>query len=702
MIPSLFNSQHSPIGSLASFTLGSRGAKGGFDLEQGKPSNQSVFIGLESRDKSHYDALPFYEDIEDASVRFDVDRVAGKKGGQPILCPVQNVARTFKAGSDTFRAGDLTFTIYTQTNPVTNPSSRDDCTLKLDIWPGLLAEITVDNTQCTMSRRGFFGYEGTDPYCGMRRLDDTSKDVLTGIGQGGMTAIATNDKGVRSGLGFTMESILAESLPENLAFALGNIGALLFDVPAGAKVTYSFVLCFYRQGIVTSGIKASYYYTKFFHDIDAVCKYGLEHQEKLLSRSHKANEELECHSLSEDQLFLLSQSIHSYYGSTQLLLSDGKPIWTVWEGEYRMINTFDLTVDQLFYEIRKNPWTVANELEQYYTRYSYNAKVHIPSDETEHQGGISFTHDMGMGNVFTRPGFSSYERQGLHGCFSYMTAEQLANWVLCAAVYITQTKDENFYQRYEGVLRDCLTSMLHRDHPIPNLRNGMVQLDSCRANGGSEITTYDSLDESLGQARNNLYLAGKYFAAYVSLEKLFSTHRQDCLATLAKIQAELCGKTIAEHQLPDGHIPAVFENGNDSKIIPAIEGLAFLPFTGCSDALSENGPYASYILALKGHMRAIMQPGICLFADHSWKLSSSSDISWLSKVFLCQYVTRNLLDLKEIADQIPAADAAHVNWLVNEKSEYWCFSDQFVDKTAIGSKFYPRGVTSILWLYETD
>lgn len=45
---------------------------------------------------------------------------------------------------------------------------------------------------------------------------------------------------------------------------------------------------------------------------------------------------------------MLTHSIRSYYGSTQLLDADGKPFWVVNEGEYRMMNTFDLTVDQMF------------------------------------------------------------------------------------------------------------------------------------------------------------------------------------------------------------------------------------------------------------------------------------------------------------------------------------------------------------------
>ncbi len=53
--------------------------------------------------------------------------------------------------------------------------------------------------------------------------------------------------------------------------------------------------------------------------------------------------------LSDDQKFMMAHAIRSYYGNTQLLEHEGKPIWVVNEGEYRMMNTFDLTVDQLVF-----------------------------------------------------------------------------------------------------------------------------------------------------------------------------------------------------------------------------------------------------------------------------------------------------------------------------------------------------------------
>ena len=45
----------------------------------------------------------------------------------------------------------------------------------------------------------------------------------------------------------------------------------------------------------------------------------------------------------------------------------------------------------------------------------------------------------------------------------------------------------------------------------------------------------------------------------------------------------------------------------------------------------------------------------------------------------------------------PHANIAHAKWLA-PGSARWAFCDQIIDGKAIGSKYYPRGVTSILFL----
>lgn len=697
-----FNAHHSPIGAFSSFTLGFPGSGGGLDLELGRSPRQNVYIGVESLEQEGmYQALPFFAFADDESKRYDIENPDPEPNKPKIILPFSQdeVTRDFQLGTDTWRAGDLSFTLYTQVHSVPDPAVATEEEMKLTLLPAVLAELTIDNMHGHKSRRAFFGYQGSDPYSSMRRLDDTC-DGISGVGQGRLTAIASADPEVRSALHFSLENILTTPLEENWTFGLGPLGALIMDVPAGEKRSYRFAVCFYRGGLVTAGLDASYYYTRYFPNIEAVASYALEQSDTFIARSEQANGMIGDAKLSDDQKFMMAHAIRSYYGSTQLLDVDGEPFWVVNEGEYRMMNTFDLTVDQLFFELKMNPWTVKNELDMFVKRFSYEDRVRFPGDEREYPGGISFTHDMGVANTISRPHYSSYELYGLDGCFSHMTHEQLVNWVLCAAVYVEQTGDREWLQKNLDVLVRCQESMLNRDHPDPAQRNGIMGLDSTRVMGGAEITTYDSLDVSLGQARNNIYLAGKCWAAYLAMEKLFAENGRPELAETAGEQAEKCAQTITGHLTPDGYIPAVIGENNDSKIIPAIEGLIFPYYTNCRDALDRDGRFGAYIQALETHLRTVLREGVCLFSDGGWKISSTSNNSWLSKIYLCQFIARQILGWKW-DEQGQRADAAHVAWLTHPTLSIWSWSDQIIAGEISGSKYYPRGVTSILWLEET-
>ncbi|WP_337102146.1 glycoside hydrolase family 52 protein [Paenibacillus sp. YIM B09110] len=698
-----FNAHHSPIGAFASFTLGFPGSGGGLDLELGKSPRQNVFIGVESQERTGiYEALPFYASAEDESKRYDVENQASKLNIPRIVVPFarESIRRDFRLGTDTWQAGDLTFTVYTQAQSVPDPAVATEEELKSTLMPAVLAELTIDNSRGDRSRRAFFGYQGSDPYSSMRRMNDTCDDGIVGIGQGRHSAIVSSDPGVRSGLHFTLEHILSVKHEENLTFGLGPVGAMVMDVPAGERRTFRFAVCFHRAGVVTAGMDSSYWYTRYFRNIEAVAAYALSSFETVVSRSREANRMIdEAVHLSDEQKFMMAHAIRSYYGSTQLLDAEGEPFWVVNEGEYRMMNTFDLTVDQLFYEMKMNPWTVKNELDMFVKRFSYEDRVRFPDDKTEYPGGISFTHDMGMGNTVSRPHYSAYELYGLSGCFSHMTYEQLVNWVLCASVYVEQTGDRHWVEANMDVFVRCFESMLNRDHPDPAQRNGIMGLDSTRVMGGAEITTYDSLDVSLGQARNNIYLAGKSWASYIALEKLFAKNGKPDLARAAGGQAEKCAETIVGHMTPNGYIPAVIGEGNDSKIIPAIEGLIFPYIINSQEALDPNGRFGAYIRALKQHLDTVLREGICLFPDGGWKISSTSNNSWLSKIYLCQFIARQILGMPW--DESGAtADAAHAKWLTHPTLSVWSWSDQIMSGEIVASQYYPRGVTSILWLDE--
>ena len=104
--------------------------------------------------------------------------------------------------------------------------------------------------------------------------------------------------------------------------------------------------------------------------------------------------------------------------------------------------------------------------------------------------------------------------------------------------------------------------MRHRDHPDPAKRDGDDGLDRSLRRRGAEITTYDSLDVRLGQARNNLYLAVKALGAWVLLEHAFTRLGLAKDAAAAHATADQLAATIATKFEEDtASFPAVFEKG---------------------------------------------------------------------------------------------------------------------------------------------
>ncbi len=695
-----FNAHHSPMGAFASFTLGFPGRSGGLGMELGKPADQDVYIGLETAHENVFHALPFFEGYKDANQDFGLLE-ASKARAKVAIFPQTQIQRRLNLSSDVWTCGDLTFAVYSPVHAIPDPESGNSQDLKHALLPAVIAEMTIDNRSSARSRKAFFGFRGNDPYSGMRRLDDTNDGKLIGIAQGRRYAIAAEGNGLVSGMGFSLEDILNPSNPMNLDFGVGGVGAIVADVPAGQVRTVRFAICFFNGDTATAGWDSRYYYTRFFKRIEEVAQYALSHFDLYRRWAQQSDERLDKAALSDDQKFIIAHAVHSYYGSTQLLEADGKPVWVVNEGEYRMMNTLDLTADQLFFEMTMNPWTVRNVLDTFYSRYSYRDQVRFPNNSKEYPGGLSFTHDMGIANVFWKPGYSCYEQFGLTGCFSHMTCEELVNWVCCGAAYLHHTQDSSWLADRLAVFEDCLDSLMRRDHPDPAQRSGVMGLDSSRCKGGSEITTYDSLDVSLGQARNNVYLAVKTMAAYLGLARLFDRAERGELAAAARRQADRCAATLMRHVSPDGLLPAVIEENVLSRIIPVVEGLAFAWFAGCREELKMEGKYGAFLQMLKTHLEQVLKKGVCLFDDGGWKISSTSDNSWLSKIYICQFVARHILKMKW-TDTHRAADAAHVRWLTDEKLAYWCWSDQIIAGKITASKYYPRGVSSILWLYESE
>ncbi|MEU5386386.1 glycoside hydrolase family 52 protein [Kitasatospora cineracea] len=674
------NVQHSPMGAHASFTLGHPGPHGGLGLGLAGPAGQNVYVAVEDAPGSGtYHALPFFAaDQDDQLARFQ----GGEEGRPPVptgpltALAADQVERVLDPVTDRWTTGPLDFAVHSPLGALPEPGAAPDEALRRAVLPAVLAEFTVDNTGGSGPLRAFVGYAGSDPYTGMRAVDGPG---FTGIGEGTRTAIATDAPGARTAIGFDIPFILGDGRHPGDGFGLGQTGLLVFEVPPGERRTHRLALCFHTAEYLTAPERCRYLYNRYYPDLEEVAATALAEFDTLLADWRRARDGLGAAALSEDRAFMLALAVRSYYGSTELLEdTEGRPVWIVNEGEFRMMNTLDLTVDHAFFEARQHPWTLRNVLERQLAHYSYTDRY-----------GISFTHDMGVANVWAPHGRSSYERPGLTDCFSYMTGEQLLNWVLAAAVYAA-TGDTAWCAAHAPTLRACLDSMLARDPGA----DGVQTVDSDLVAGGAEITTYDSLDTSLGQARSSSYLAVKGWAAYRWLERTLHALGDPEAAAEAGFRAGRAVKALLASVGPDGTVPALLDEPDGARIIPVVEGLALAHLTG-TDVHGE----PELTAALRRHLLAVLGTGRCRFPDGGWKLSETSDNSWLSKIYLCQYVARELLDVPDDAD-MAAADRAHADWLRHPIESRWSWSDQMISGVAAGSRYYPRGVTAVTWLLE--
>jgi hypothetical protein len=691
-----YYTQHAPLGAFASFTVGRHGARGGFGQSLSGPAQQNVLVGYRPAGETTWRLLPFF----DAGPQRGAEAFTGEAAAAPAAprraLAAEEFTRELGWASDTWRSGGFAFGLATPWDRTPDPARAPRAAQRLAFAPLVCGWIEFDNRAGRAPVELVFGLG--DPAHLWRPLADTRLG-LAGFAHTHALGYATAPgRDVEPRQGFAFED--PKFRDDRGLHLLGPETALVFRVPPRVRRRFPLVLGFFQAGPVTSGLRTEFYYTRLFRDLEDVLTHGLAQHARYLRLAARRDAELARSTLDADQRWLLAQATHSYFGSTELLRRGGRPLWAVNEGEYRMLNTFDLTVDHLFFELQWFPWAVRDTLDLFRQRYSYRDTIHGP-DGRRAAGGISFTHDMGVCNHFTRPGHSSYECRDLHGCFSHMTLEQLVNWVCCAVTYALHTGDRAWLRGQRATLRACAESLRRRDDPEPARRDGLLKWDSDRCGPtGSEITTYDSLDVSLGQARLNLYLQVKALAAWGLLEEGFAWIGAATDSVRAGASAELLARTLEGKFDPAlGAFPAVFEGGNRSVILPAVEGLVFPLFLGRERAVRRRFP--RLLAQLEKHLATALQPGVCLDATSgAWKISSTSLNTWFSKIALAQHVTRRLFGAA-LTPAARAADGVHATLQRGPLGAH-AMVDQFASDTGrpLGSLYYPRGVTACLWLRE--
>jgi hypothetical protein len=712
----VFNAHHSPMGAFFSFTCGHAGTRGGLGAQLNRPADQDVFIGIKQGDRAGdgpLTCLPFFAD--------DAATAPGVSAYRP-----EQVRRHYGWATDRWVTPDFEFTIFTPFSGIVDAdrvsAEYDRSMLREDLRPAVVAELVVDNRKGKKPKTAFFALRFHEP--GVRVLDTDLSHGQLGFGLsrrlGFAAACYQADPDPSVGAAFMEPQdafpFLRDTLEDGLRgrgslHLLGNCPGIGFEVPPGEKLALRLAFGAYVEGVVSTRLEGRYLYTKLYGSLEDVLSEALDDFELASGFARSLDRELLQSGLSPDQQFLVAHATRSYYGCTQLLEVGGQPYWVVNAGESGTVNTLDFAADQVFWELRQNPWVVRNLLDNYNRFYSYTDRVKHHRTGELHPGGVSFCHDQGVNNNFAPFGRSSYELSDVKGRFSHMTQEQLCNWVLVAASYVAKTNDLDWLRHNGHVIDACLASMRNRDHPDPQKLNGVMRYESERCGKeGHEVTTYDALDPSLAQARNGLYLAVKCWAAYVGLKLMFD--RLGVYGEPAAEQARFAANTIAGHLKQDeSFIPAVFDKdhpGHHARVLPAVEGLVFpLYWNDCesgagstAEALQDYGPYRSLLDALRTHTTTLLRDpeGRNRLPDGGLKLTSASNNSWFSKIALCQHAAREVFDL-EIGDaRQKAADAAHVKWQTEGPAAYWAMSDLTADAECVGNRYHPRSVTTVLWL----
>lgn len=690
-----YYSMHSPRGAGGSFVIGAENEAGGFQIQEGFIPENEVYIGVLEGQNLH--CLPFFakEDAPDAEENFDIGNVQKRKISMRKI-PVSDVTRTLSPASDCWEAPQLRFELLTPVKGIPDPAKASYDVLKRSVAPVIGAKFTVKN-QKDYPVTGFFGVQGMK---GVYPLSESCPGKLLGVADAGGRGFAVSAEKYS---GICRE--IADFSPSS-AFSRVNqgvyqnceMGGFCFDVPAGQEMTVDFVIGWFLEGNQTRGFhKLPYYYTRFFSGLEELFLYGTEQFSVLEQEAREVDREFEKLPLSAERRFFISQSIHCYWASTMLFSEGGRPRYIVNEGSYMMMNTFDLSVDHLFYECFSQAWSVKNQLKGFWEDYSYFDTVHGVAGKSGLPGGISFTHDQGSYGTFTRRGYSCYEMTNKEGCLSYMSQEELLNWILSAAIYVETSGDTQWQKEMSGVVSMCLISLLNRDDPNPAKRDGVMDYDGDRCGKEGEITTYDSLDEGLGQARRNLYLAVKCWAGYLAVARL-AEGIDETVVSGALEGARRCAQTVSGSFSEElGFIPAILDGKSKTGIIPAIEALVYPYFFGYRSFVEEDETAQKLVHVLKQHLKGVLKPGVCLFEDGGWRLSSGSTNTWMSKIFLCEYVAEEILGLP-LLNEKGNPDAAALSWW-----QVQCARCPGIDQVVWGAQYsrgfhYPRAVTSVLWM----
>lgn len=665
-----YNVDHSPLGAYSTFVYGMEGS-GGMQMsaarsgdDDGILPHKGVIVAVKSAEGLRI--MPFYNETQ--PLQKDASFIKSNE-----------VKHNLSAGADSWQIGSgVSWKHYMPYWSMKEIDKATDNEKALFVLPATWMVFDLDNSKGKAPLEIVFG------------LQKSKAQVST---WGDYKGYVIDDYSALAVKNSDAELITSEEVKKQ--FGLQEAASCFsIKVPSGIKKKVTFFIGHYRGGTFSDvgGEPISFYFTQYYKNIGDVIAAASRSTQQAIANSEKLDVVFNRSAENGERKFQIAHSLQSYRWNTVLFKTQvtHRPIWTVLEGEYSYSNTFDLTVDHVFHELALHPWTVRNELDMFDEYYSYIDTLRFPNSDKRYPGGIGFAHDMGNGYNFKK-GSAIYKVP--------MTQEELQNYILCAGLYVKKTNDLAWLKTKRNLLVRCLQSMQARDDIDSTKRDGITSLVSCIGKNDHDITTYDAMDKSLQQVNNSLYISVKSFSCYLFLKELFFILGDKELAAQCGKTAKLTANSIVSYWNPaKKYFPAVFNDPSiDSKIMPAVEGLIFPYMIGLRKEVSLTGPYKELISKLRTHMQTILKPGICINETGGFLLSSTSNTTWQSKVFLAQYITEHILNLKT-PKETAAADAIQFAYQVlGCPAVGWSDQIRTHNGTAYGGRHYPRGVTSALW-----
>ena len=664
-----FDVDHSPVGCWSTFIYGME-ASGGVQVCK-QPGGDGTLIP--------------HQGVIIAAKNGQTERLMPFASTQPslpgsVLVTDTQVTRTLGACTDrwTMPLG-VSWTHYTPIWALCDWDKSTDEQKRRFVLPATWMQYQIDNRSGTEETRLLFS------------LEQPATRAIGWNGFDGYVVDGNSSIAVKAG----DAELLTEDQAKESFGVRGATSAFCVHVPPGSEKVVTFYTVQYRSGVIAQFLDhpLKLMCDALYADINDVLKSASAELPSVIAHCQEMDAKLAGSGQDEERQFLAADALHSYQYNTILHATETKePVWAVIEGECSCINTFDLTVDHVFYELAMHPWTVRNELDHFLNPFSYTDELTLPGQTQRSPGGIGFCHDMG-----TRINFSNHEKGAAYK--TLMTQEELQNWIVCAALYWKTTGDNAWLEQNRDVFKRALQSMQLRDDLDPSKRDGITTYVSNVGQRTGEITTYDAMDASLQHPIDSLYIAVKSFACYTMLKPVFVQLGETSLADEAQKAEVYTAKGILSHW-DDAHrcFPALFEGKSDSMIIPAIEGLAYPYALGLTREVALDGPNAELISHLKTHLNTILVPGVCVDAQTgAWNLSSTSSTTWQSKVYLNQFVAENILGVKNDATGHNADSAQYAYQVLGAPAVCWTDQIYTGSHIAFGCRHYPRGVTSALW-----